>query len=213
MMLAISLPLTAFMAVLSRPVALAIFQRGSFTRQSASLLGVVLAVYSISLVGSAVQRALLAPFFAQLDTRTPLRNTIYGVVANLVLLPLLVLPFGWGNEHAIIGVALAYSLAQFVNCGHAWYRLRHVVGKPDSGLHRLVPKLVAASLLSGGAMLVATVLLRLNDPLGREALLLRTALTGIGGVAVLAVALLAMTGNDLATSWRLLRHGRMRDLS
>ena len=93
-MLAISLPLTAFMAVLSQPGAIAVFHRGSLTRASAALLGVLLAVYSISLVGSAVQRALLAPFMARLDTRTVLRNTIYGVVANLVLLPLLTLPFG-----------------------------------------------------------------------------------------------------------------------
>lgn len=213
MMLAISVPLTAFMAVLARPAALAVFQRGSFNRSSAALLGEVLAVYSISLVGSAVQRALLAPFFARLDTRTPLRNTVYGVVANLLLLPLLTLPFGRGNENAIIGVALAYSLAQFVNVGHAWYRLRRTVGRPDSGLRRLGPRLVAASLLSGGAMVGATLLFHLDSPIGRTALLVRTILAGAGGVAVLFVALVVMTGNDLRSSWRTLRRGRGAELS
>jgi putative peptidoglycan lipid II flippase len=213
MMLVVSVPLTAFMAVLARPAALAVFQRGNFTRDAANLLGIVLAVYSISLVGSAVQRALLAPFFARLDTRTPLRNTIYGVAANFVLLPLLMLPFGWGKQNAIIGVALAYSLAQFVNVAHAWYRVRKSVGTPNSGLQRLAPKLVAASILSGGAMVGATILFGLDQPLGRGALLMRTAITGIGGVAVLAAALLALTGRDLTSSWRLLRGGPRRDLS
>ncbi len=213
MMLAISIPLTAFMAVLAKPAALAVFQRGNFTRNSAALLGTVLAVYSISLVGSAVQRALLAPFFARLDTRTPLRNTLYGVLANLLLLPLLTLPFGRTNANAIIGVALAYSLAQFVNVAHAWYRLRRTVGTPDSDLQRLAPKLVAASLLSGAAMVGATMLFHLDDPLGRGLLLLRTALAGAGGLAVLAVALLLLTGNDLSSSWRSLRRERVRDLS
>ena len=212
MMLAISVPLTAFMAVLAKPAALAVFQRGNFTRASAALLGTVLAVYSISLVGSAVQRALLAPFFARLDTRTPLRNTIYGVAANLVLLPLLTLPFGRGNANAIIGVALAYSLAQFVNVGHAWYRLRSAVGTPSSDLRRLGPKLLAASLLSAATMIGATVAFRLDDPIGRGVLLLRTALAGAGGVAVLALSLALLTGNDLSSSWRLLRRERVRDL-
>ena len=48
--------------------------------------------------------------------------------------PLLVLPFGLHNPSAIIGVALAYSLAQYVNAGHAWYRLTHTDGNPLRGV-------------------------------------------------------------------------------
>ena len=210
-MLAISVPLTAFMAVLARPAALAVFQRGNFTRASAELLGAVLAAYSVSLVGSAVQRALLAPFFARLDTRMPLRNTVYGVVANLVLLPLLMLPFGLRNRDAIIGVALAFSLSQFVNVAHAWYRLVKVIGSPTSGLTRLAPRLLVASLLSAGAMIGGSILFGVDSSLGRGDLLLRTAVIGCAGMAVLLVAMIALTGNDLTSSWRLLR-GRATNL-
>jgi putative peptidoglycan lipid II flippase len=211
-MLAISLPLTPFIAILARPAAMAVFQRGSFTRTSAELLGAVLAVYSISLVGSAVQRALLAPFFARLDTRTPFRNTVYGVIANLALLVPLTLPFGRGNGNAILGVALAFSLSQYVNVGHAWYRVVQSVGSPSTGLGRLTPRLVAASVLSGAAMIGATILLRIDDTTGRGALLLRTSLIGCCGTAVLVVALIALTGNDLTSSWRLLRGRRATTL-
>ena len=207
-MLAISLPLTAFVAALSHPGAVAIFHRGSLTLASASLIGAVLAVYSISLVGQAVQRALLAPFFARLDTRTVLRNTVYGVAANLVLLPVLTLPFGRTNSNAVLGVALAYSLAQYVNVGHAWYRLRSVVPRPAENLAGWAVRLTAASLLSGGAMIGAVLLFGLDKAAGRFTLLLLTALVGIGGAAILGAAMFVLTGNSLATMWRALRSGR-----
>ena len=69
-MLALSLPLTGFMAVLGLPAAVLVFDRGRFVLSSADVLGYVLMVYSISLVGSAVQRAVLAPFCARLDTQS-----------------------------------------------------------------------------------------------------------------------------------------------
>jgi hypothetical protein len=62
-------------------------------------------------------------------------------------------------------------------------------------------------------MIGATIAFGLDQPLGRGTLLMRTAITGVGGVAVLAAALLALTGRDLASSWRLLRGGPSRDLS
>jgi putative peptidoglycan lipid II flippase len=179
-MLAISLPLTAFMAVLARPAAIAVFERGSFKLASAELLGTVLAVYSVSLVGSAVQRALLGPFFARLDTRTPLRNTIYGVVANLVMLPIFVLPFGLKNPMAIVGVALAYSLAQYVNVTHGWLSY--------------ASKLLVASGISAGVMLGVSYALDLYTSTDRAHLLLFTPVSAIAGLAVLAGAVMLLNG-------------------
>ncbi len=207
-MLAISLPLTAFMAVLAKPAVVAVFDRGKFTPDMAVLLGTVLAVYSISLVGSAVQRALLAPFFARLDTRMPLRNTIYGVVANLVLLPLLMLPFGFGTRQAIIGVALAYSLSQFVNVGHAWYRLSRCDGIPYRGLVPFTAKLAVASVLSGATMIGASIALGLDGSFDRTQLLIRTPLAGLAGLAVLAAVMYLLTGHEIAGWGRALRRPR-----
>lgn len=126
-MLALSLPLTALLVVLAVPAARLVFERGRFDADSATLLGLVLMVYAASFVGSAVQRALLAPFYAGLDTVTPLRNTAYGVGANLLLLPLLLLPLR-GGDGAVLAVAAAYSLSQYVHVAHAWHRLRRAEG-------------------------------------------------------------------------------------
>jgi putative peptidoglycan lipid II flippase len=203
-MLAISLPLAALMAVLGKPAAVAVFDRGKFTLPEAGLLGTVLMVYAVSLVGQALQRALLAPFYARLDTRTPLRNALYGLIANLVLLPVLVLPFGIHNVNAIIGVALAYSLAQYVNAGHAWYRLTHTDGNPMRGVGPFAVRLAIASALSAAAMIGASLVLHLAAEVGkadRVQLLIRTPVAGLVGLAVLLVALYLLAGGEIR-NWR-----------
>lgn len=207
-MLTLSVPLTALMAVLARPTATVVFQRGGFTRADAALLGAVLSVYSASLIGSALQRALLAPFFAKLDTRTPLRNTLYGVGANLVLLPVMVLPWGRSNPEAVLGVAVAYSVAQYVNVGHALYRSRSLVGDAFEGSATFILRLVLASGVSAAVMMALTGPFALAHHHNRWVLLALTAAVGVVGLAALGAAMAAMAGRELRGSWTALREDR-----
>jgi peptidoglycan biosynthesis protein MviN/MurJ (putative lipid II flippase) len=195
-MLLVSLPLTAFMAVLARPAALAVFRRGNFSRTSAALLGVVLAAYSLSLVGSAIQRALLAPFFAALNTRIPLRNTVYGVAANIALIPLCLLPFG-RSSNGVIGIAIAYSLAQYVNVGHAWYRMRKDLAIRLEGTARTLWRVGAASSLAGAAMVGAYLALGVGRLMPRWLLLAKSCLIGFLGLAVVAALLPLIAADEL----------------
>jgi putative peptidoglycan lipid II flippase len=211
-MLALSLPLTGFMAVLGLPAAVLVFDRGRFVLSSADVLGYVLMVYSISLVGSAVQRAVLAPFYARLDTRTPLRNAFYGVAANLVLLPLLVLPFSLTNKYAILGVALAYSLAQYVNVAHGWYRLHQTDGNPGYGTLGFTLRLAVASVASALVMIAASVVFNLWGEAkagDRIALLIRTPIAGLIGLVVLLAAMYLLAGGEIR-SWRTVLRRRPR---
>jgi peptidoglycan biosynthesis protein MviN/MurJ (putative lipid II flippase) len=212
-MLAISLPLAALMTVLGKPAAVAVFDRGNFHLAEAELLGNVLIIYAISLVGQALQRALLAPFYARLDTRTPLRNALYGCVANLMLLPLLVLLFGIHNAGAIVGVALAYSLAQYVNAGHAWYRLTQTDGNPLRGTLSFTIRLAIAAALSAAVMIGASLALDLGNAVRSEdrvQLLIRTPIAGVAGLATLLVVLYLLAGGEIR-NWRsLLRRGGSR---
>ena len=207
-MLMLSIPLTGLMVVLAEPATVAIFNRGQLSRDDAALLGVALAVYAVSLVGSAVQRAMLAPFFARLDTRTPLRNTLYGVAANLALIPLLVLPFGRDNAHGILGVAAAYSLAQYVNVGHAWYRMRRDLDIHLDGFAPFVWRLVAASGVMVAALVAGFVALDLGAPHGRWVLLLETCAVGAVGLAVLGGMLKLIGGGEFIELSRSFRGGR-----
>jgi putative peptidoglycan lipid II flippase len=200
LMLVVSVGLTAVMAVLAKPAAIALFHRGRFTRDEAALLGVTLAVYAASIPGSAIQRALLAPFFARLDTRTPLRNTLYGVVANLALVPLCIAAFGH-TDRAVIGVAIAYSLAQYVNVAHAWVRLR-AIGIRIAGVWSMAAPLLLAAAVSTGVMLAGAAVLDLDGQTRRLPLLLETGLAAIAGVAAFGGVAALLGLDDL----RRLRH-------
>ncbi|MDX6324658.1 MAG: putative peptidoglycan lipid flippase [Nocardioidaceae bacterium] len=187
LMLRLAIPLTALMAVLSVPGALAVFHRGQFSRQDAVLLGITLAVYSSSLVGQAVQRALLAPFYAALSMRVPLRNSVWGLVANIVLL-LPVAFFLRGRETAaLVGVGLAFSLSQYVNVAHAWWHLRRTLGKvAGPSMRRRVAVLLAASLVEAAVLVAGTLLMGLQNDLGRLDLLVRTSVVAVCGLLAFA---------------------------
>jgi murein biosynthesis integral membrane protein MurJ len=204
-MLAVSVPLTAAMAILARPAVQVLFRRGNFSRSATTLLGITLAVYAASLIGSAVQRVLLAPFFAALDTRTPLRNTIYGVVANLVFIPPLVFAFGIHEERAAIGVAIAYSLAQYVNVGHAWYRLRASFGVALNGVGSFGVRLGIASAGAAAVMVVVGAVVDLLARGSRLEVIVRMAVVTAAGAAVFLPLTLALNGAELRRSWQALR--------
>ncbi len=208
LMLTLSIPLTALMAVLSRPAVRVVFQRGQFSRHDATLLGAVLAVYAASLIGSAMQRALLAPFFARLDTRTPLRNTLYGVAANLVLLPLIVFPLGPRSANAVVGVAVAYALAQYVNVAHAWYRARSSLGAPWRGATGHALRLAIASGSGAAVMLVLTPRFRLDQPQHPWSLLLGTAAVAAAGLLTITWVLAALNASSLLEKWKMARRQR-----
>ncbi len=161
LMVVVSFPLTAVACVLALPATVAVFGIGRFSEEDARLLGLVLVVLSTSLAPSAVQRALLAPFYATRETRVPLRNTVYGVLANWALLPVLVLPL-WGTGYEVLGVAAAYSGAQVVNVAHAWRRLRASRLEHSYAGLRTFPRTAVATVL---AALVAVGLHLLGDHL------------------------------------------------
>jgi putative peptidoglycan lipid II flippase len=204
-MLAVSVPLTAIMAVLSQPAVLAVFRRGSFTEDDAALLGTALAVYAASLIGSAVQRALLAPFFARLDTRVPLRNTVYGVVANLLLVPPLVLPFG-DDPLGVVGVAVAYSLAQYVNVAHAWFRLRRDTAITLPGIRDSALRLIVAGLAMAAAMLAVVAALDPSGAGSRITGLIEAGAAGAVGVSVFAAVAAALGLGGLRERFRAVRN-------
>ncbi len=202
-MVVVSLPLTVLVAVLALPGTIAIYGWGKFTPQDAHLLGLVLMVYAASLFGSGLERALLAPFFASLDTRTPLRNTIYGNLANVALLPVIFLLPKTGH-YQILVVPAAYGLAQMVHCGHAWYRLNrdyHVSLRP---LRRLFIQTVAGSVLLGAVLVFLVQLFGLYETQSQIDEVINTAAVSAIGVALLALFFLPIVRSE----WRALKADR-----
>lgn len=210
LMLAISLPLTAVMVALGEAAVLVAFGRGSFSDADASLLGLLLVFYSASLVGSAVQRVLLAPFFARLDTRVHLANTFLGVIVNLVLAGVLVAALGGfdrfgGDRRAVLGVAIAFSVTQYVLVAHAWSRLRSRTGLSLAGVGPFFVRVLVASLVAGAVMVAGATAAGLGPALVGTQLVVRTAAVGAGGLAVLGATLWVLAGAEVRRSWRALR--------
>ena len=197
LMVLLAFPLTAALAVLAPPGVELLFRRGNFSGEDTGLLGLVLAVYAASLVGSGVQRALLAPFYARLDTRTPLRNTAYGVVTNLALL-LPVAAIGAGRSQ-VVGVAMAYSVAQYVNVGHAWWRLRATTGFRSAGLAGFALRVAVAS---GAAAAAMASILAVTDHAAGLLPLWRTAASAALGALVLGVSARVVFGRDIRAALR-----------
>lgn len=183
----ISLGLSAFVAIAGPSVVSGVFGLGDLTREQAGLLGLTVAVYSASLPTAALQRMLLSVSFARLETSPYLRNTIYGAMANVGLLFLLV-PL-WGLPNKILVVPIAYSLAQIVNAVHA-----HRVASRQLGSPQIHKGLLAPTLAIGvAAIAMFATLLALSGLRAKTA----TELIGIGLVTTLVGTLALVISGQL----------------
>jgi SAM-dependent methyltransferase len=207
-MLAISIPLTVFIAVLAGPATQVLFHRGNFSRADAALLGLVIAVYSASLVGAGLQRVLLGTFLARLETKVLLRNTLYGSIAELALIMPLVTMFGRYAPHAVLAVPIAYAGAQMVNVGHAWARMRADLGISLKGLRHLWLRLAVASVAAAVAMVGIKDWFDISGSTSRLHEALVGAVVGIGGAIVLLVTAAALLRSELRSIWTKARRRR-----
>ena len=200
-MLAISVPLTAFMVALAQPAAVLVFRRGRFSAADADLLGLVLAVYSAGLIGAALQRVFLSTFLARLETRVQLRNTVYGAIVNLGLIIPFALVLGLDDARAVLAVPVAYGCAQLVNVAHAWVRMRSDLSISLAVVGSFGLRLIVASLVALGAMTFTSEVVDLYGVAGRVELGLRAMAVALVGAAALGVAIAAFFGADIRRSF------------
>ncbi len=191
-MTVISVGLTTVLVTLAVPISLALFHRGGVTHAQAVLLGEVIAVLSLSLVGEAWQRILLAPLYAGLDTKTPFRNALLGATAELVLLPILVLPWGRGYA-ALFGIAVAFVLSEYVGPVHAILRLRARIGTVRFDWRTMVGPVMLATACATGVAVSALRWLGLADPHPRVVTvsLVGAAVLVVSGIYALVIVLFA----------------------
>lgn len=202
---AISMVLTAFTVALAEPIVKIVFHRGNFTPQAAHLLGLSLAVYGASLVGSGLQRVLLAPFYARMDARVPLRNTFYGVLVDLALLGPCIALYGDDSTRGVLGVAIAYSVTQYFIVAHAWFRLRRTVPLRLSALVPSVLKTTAAAAAGAAGMSLFVRLVDLASVTERSRLVILTLAAASIGAIIVAVVGVLLAGRG----WRMKLHDEL----
>ncbi len=143
----VGIPATVALIVLAGPMLATLFQYGAFGDHDVHMAIRSLIAFAIGLPGFILVKVLAPGFFARQDTATPAKIAAFSMAANIVLSLLLVMPL----KHA--GLALAISLAAFINAGWLFILLRREgVYAPRPGWPRFFAQVIAASGLMGAVL-------------------------------------------------------------
>ncbi len=149
----ITLPAVAGILLLAEPIIRTLFEHGAFTAADAGATARALQAYAIGLIAFCWIKPLSSGCYAHKDANAPARYAAINVGVNLAL-SLALMPW---LAHA--GLALATSLAAFINAGLLYRRLsrRHGGLLERRDLHRIGRALLASLLMAGclAAMMAA----------------------------------------------------------
>ncbi|MCB1671387.1 MAG: murein biosynthesis integral membrane protein MurJ [Gammaproteobacteria bacterium] len=125
----IAIPASLALIVIAEPILITLFQNDQFSVTDVERVTMSLQAYALGLIAYMGVKIFAPGYFARQDTSTPVRIGIVAMVTNMVLN--LVLVFGFSLQH--VGLALATSLAAFVNAGLLFlglWRDRLIVRQP-----------------------------------------------------------------------------------
>ncbi len=118
----ITLPASAGLMALSRPVVRAMYQQGAVTSEQIEMVSVILVFYCIGIVGYGAQQILNRGFYAVQDTKSPVLINVFVLLFNIVFSIALVEPLEYR------GLALAYSLTGLLSMAVLGFFLRRKIG-------------------------------------------------------------------------------------
>ena len=142
--LLIGMPATVALVLLSGPMLAALFQYGEFDARDVAMSARSLMAFASGLVAFMLIKVLAPGFYARKDTRSPVKYGVIAMIANTVM----VLALVWPLAHA--GLALATSLAAYLNAGLLFYNLRkRGIYQPRAGWSKFLAQLFIANLVMG----------------------------------------------------------------
>lgn len=106
----LSIPCAIGIIILSHHITYIIYQHGAFTSSDTTKTAEAMAAFAIGLPAFILAKIFMPIFYANHDTKTPMKVTIYALTLNTLLNIILMIPFGQN------GIALGSSIA-------AWYNL------------------------------------------------------------------------------------------
>ena len=138
LVLLLSLPCAVALLLFAQPLVAVLYHYGAFQVRDVNQTTLALMGYGVGLVGLVAIKVLAPGFYANQDTRTPVKIAVAVLVLtqllNLVLVPWL--------AHA--GLAWSIGLAALVNAGWLWWGLRRQGRyQPAAGWTRFVLQVVA----------------------------------------------------------------------
>ncbi len=143
----IAVPASLALMVLSAPLLATFFHFGAFSANDVRMSANALMAFSFGLLGFILIKVLAPGFYARQDTKTPMRIGAMSMAVNILLSLALVMPL----KH--VGLALAISLAAFVNAGVLFFMLRrHDVYRPLPGWGLFLLRILMASVIMGAVL-------------------------------------------------------------
>ncbi|MCL4478612.1 MAG: murein biosynthesis integral membrane protein MurJ [Deltaproteobacteria bacterium] len=119
----ITIPATIGLVILSKPIIMVLFHRGSFTVQDTMATASALMFYAFGLWSVAFSRVITQSFYAMKDAKTPVLIALFTMIINLLLSVWLM------NSMAYNGLALATSISSYFNVFYLFYALRKKIGR------------------------------------------------------------------------------------
>jgi putative peptidoglycan lipid II flippase len=135
LVIVIAVPAAVGLVMLASPLLVTLFYGGIFSRLDVDMAAISLQAFALGLIGFSFVKILAPAFFAQQDTRTPVKYGLIALAVNFILSVVLawyLTSAGYAASHA--GLALATSVAAILN---AWLlykglrqrgRLKHTAG-------------------------------------------------------------------------------------
>ena len=153
--LMLGFPATIGLTVAAVPIIQVLFEHGRFSHDNTIATASALAAYAMGIPAFLLVKVFAAGFFARHDTKTPVKIASVAMICNIIFSLMLLQPL----QH--IGIALANTLALYINATLLFISLRRQGTIGDATLRYRLPRL---SLATVGMGLVTWGLVELTLP-------------------------------------------------
>ena len=154
--LMLTLPAAIALVIAAEPIIRVLFERGAFLPSDTAATAAALSAFAIGLPGFVLIKVFQPAFFAREDTKTPMRYAAVNMVVNVIGSIGLFYLFKSMGHPPHVGIALATSIAGWINALLLWGGLlRRGDFAGDRRLVRNLPRIAAASLAMGAALYFA----------------------------------------------------------
>jgi len=154
MVFLLTIPSSAGLIVLGRPMIGAIYEGGKFRPYDTRQTALALSCYAIGLAGYAALKVLAPAFYALQDSRTPMLVSLASIVINYLAASAMVRSGALGHA----GLALATSVVALFNFTSLFWILRgRIHGIEGRALLASVVRISAAAVVMGAVVWVASV--------------------------------------------------------
>jgi putative peptidoglycan lipid II flippase len=179
----LSLPAMLGLIVLSEPIVRLLFEHGAFTAADTASTARALVWLALGLPAHVLTKALSPAFFAREDTWTPLLATLKGFVFAIALALLL------GHFLGVAGIAIGLAFGAWSTASSLIRQAATTFGLLlDADARRRLPRIVAAALVMGGLLWLASGVATNAHGLAQAAILFALI---AGAIAVYGALLLA----------------------